>query len=85
MALDVDFFLRQNATSVPPFRRSLRVQIGWFRSLLRQTLGGTNASTAAARGEHLATSRFVVGEFGGSDYRFLLALCSLLMTCTFRG
>ncbi|KAL5203002.1 hypothetical protein ABZP36_013954 [Zizania latifolia] len=71
-ALDVDFFLRHNAASVPPFRSSLRVQIGWFRSLLRQTLGGTNA-TSAARREHLATSLFVVGEFGGSDYRFLLS------------
>ncbi|XP_015693360.1 GDSL esterase/lipase At5g45910-like [Oryza brachyantha] len=70
-ALDVGFFLRHNAASVPPFRSSLRVQIGWFRSLLAQTL--RRNATAAERRERLATSLFVVGEFGGTDYRYLLS------------
>lgn len=68
-ALDVGFFIRHNNASVPPFQSSLRVQIGWFRSLLRR---GGNA-TAAAAAERLATALFVVGEFGGSDYRYLLS------------
>uniref|UniRef100_A0A0E0KZR3 Esterase n=1 Tax=Oryza punctata TaxID=4537 RepID=A0A0E0KZR3_ORYPU len=66
-ALDVGFFIRHNNASVPPFRSSLRVQIGWFRSLLRRD------SNATAAAERLATALFVVGEFGGSDYRYLLS------------
>uniref|UniRef100_A0A0D9WDU6 GDSL esterase/lipase n=1 Tax=Leersia perrieri TaxID=77586 RepID=A0A0D9WDU6_9ORYZ len=70
-ALDAGFFLRRNAASVPPFRSSLRVQIGWFRSLLGRRDGN---ATAAQRRERLAaTSLFVVGELGGSDYRYLLS------------
>ncbi|KAF2929652.1 hypothetical protein DAI22_05g071900 [Oryza sativa Japonica Group] len=65
-ALDVGFFIRRNNASVPPFQSSLRVQIGWLRSLLRRAGNATAA-------ERLATALFVVGEFGGSDYRYLLS------------
>ncbi|CAN6353381.1 unnamed protein product [Urochloa humidicola] len=69
-ALDVGFFLRRNAASVPPFRSSLRAQIGWFRRSL------CNATAAAGcLHERLAVARslFVVGELGSNDYAYLLA------------
>jgi hypothetical protein len=69
-ALDAGFFLRHNSGSVPPFRSSLRVQIAWFRLLLRQSL--VCNSTAECR-EHLARSLFVVGEFGLTDYSHILS------------
>ena len=65
-ALDVGFFLRRNAASVPPFRSSLRVQIGWFRRLKKRLLCNANA-TAPTR------SLFVVGELGSNDYAYILA------------
>ncbi|XP_062181561.1 GDSL esterase/lipase At5g45910-like [Phragmites australis] len=71
-ALDVGFFLRRNAASVPPFRSSLRVQIGWFRRLLKQSLCNTTDTTAGCR-ERLARSLFVVGELGSNDYGYILA------------
>ncbi|PAN16717.1 hypothetical protein PAHAL_3G079900 [Panicum hallii] len=71
-ALDVGFFLRHNAASVPPFRSSLRVQIGWFRRLRRSLCNSTAA--AAGCGERLvARSLFVVGELGSNDYGYFLA------------
>ena len=71
-ALDVGFFLRHNAASVPPFRSSLRAQIGWFRGLRRSLCNSTAA--AAGCGERLvARSLFVVGELGSNDYGYFLA------------
>ncbi|KAJ1262134.1 hypothetical protein BS78_09G084300 [Paspalum vaginatum] len=69
-ALDVGFFLRRNAGSVPPFRSSLRAQIGWFRRLKRSLC---NATASAGCRELLARSLFVVGELGSNDYAYLLA------------
>jgi len=69
-ALDAGFFLRRNSGSVPPSRSSLRVQTAWFRLLLRQSL--LCNSTAECR-EHLARSLFVVGEFGLTDYGYILS------------
>ncbi|KAK3140480.1 hypothetical protein QOZ80_5AG0401600 [Eleusine coracana subsp. coracana] len=66
-ALDEGFFLRRNASSVPPFRGSLRVQIGWFRKLKRSLC---NATTG---GGCLARSLFMVGELGSNDYGYILA------------
>nr|CAB3459836.1 unnamed protein product [Digitaria exilis] len=70
-ALDVGFFLRHNAASVPPFRSSLRAQIGWFRRFRGSLCNGTAA--AGCREHHLARSLFVVGELGVNDYGYLLA------------
>ncbi|TVU16990.1 hypothetical protein EJB05_32996, partial [Eragrostis curvula] len=67
-ALDVGFFLRNNASSVPPFRSSLRAQIGWFRKLKRSSL----CNDTKCR-ERLARSLFVVGELGSNDYWYILA------------
>ncbi|EEE62726.1 hypothetical protein OsJ_17529 [Oryza sativa Japonica Group] len=47
-------------------RRRHALDIGWLRSLLRRAGNATAA-------ERLATALFVVGEFGGSDYRYLLS------------
>lgn len=78
-ALDVGFFLRRNAASVPPFRSSLRVQIGWFRRL-KQKRSLCNATAGAGAGckddDRLAAVRrslFVVGELGSNDYAYILA------------
>ena len=73
-ALDVGFFLRRNAASVPPFRSSLRVQIGWFRRLKRSLICNTTTAAAAAGcKDRLANSLFVVGELGSNDYGYILA------------
>jgi hypothetical protein len=45
-ALDEGFFLRHNACSVPPFRSSLRVQIGWFRKLKHAFCNATATGSA---------------------------------------
>ncbi|KAL6624690.1 hypothetical protein ACP70R_032011 [Stipagrostis hirtigluma subsp. patula] len=71
-ALDAGFFLRRNAGSVPPFRSSLRAQIGWFRRLLKQSLCNSTAAADGCR-ERLARSLFVVGELGSNDYGYILA------------
>ncbi|XP_051225445.1 GDSL esterase/lipase At5g45910 [Lolium perenne] len=70
-ALDAGFFLRHNSGSVPPSRSSLRAQIAWFRMLLRGQTPVCN-STVECR-EHLAGSLFVVGEFGLTDYCYILS------------
>jgi len=73
-SLDVGFFLRRNAASVPPFRSSLRVQIGWFRRLKRSLCNTTTAAAAAGCKDRLmARSLFVVGELGSNDYGYILA------------
>ncbi|CAN6326316.1 unnamed protein product [Urochloa humidicola] len=73
-ALDVGFFLRHNAASVPPFRSSVRAQIGWFRKFRQSLCNGTAAvATAGCGNERLARSLFVVGELGTNDYGYLLA------------
>lgn len=72
-ALDVGFFLRRNAASVPPFRSSLRVQIGWFRRLKRSLCNTTAASAAECKDRLMARSLFVVGELGSNDYGYILA------------
>ncbi|KAJ1282024.1 hypothetical protein BS78_03G018400 [Paspalum vaginatum] len=73
-ALDLSYFLERNITSVPPFNTSLSVQIGWFEQLKPSLC---NATTAAGDGGGvdycLDKSLFVMGEFGGNDYVFLLA------------
>ncbi|CAL5097548.1 unnamed protein product [Urochloa decumbens] len=77
-ALDVGFFLRRNAASVPPFRSSLRAQIGWFRRFRRSLCNGTTAAGGCGEGDErglaaVARSLFVVGELGSNDYGYLLA------------
>ena len=69
-ALDVGFFLRHNSGSVPPFRSSLRAQIGWFRKVVKQSL---SCNTTAQCRERLARSLFVVGELGLTDYNYILS------------
>ncbi|KQK07041.1 GDSL esterase/lipase At5g45910 [Brachypodium distachyon] len=71
-ALDAGFFLRYNPGSVPPSRSSLRAQIAWFRGLLKQSLICGSGITAAGCRAHLARSLFVVGEFGVTDYSYIL-------------
>ncbi|CAN6335977.1 unnamed protein product [Urochloa humidicola] len=73
-ALDVGFFLRRNAASVPPFRSSLRAQLGWFRRFRRSLCNGTTAAAGGCGGRlAVARSLFVVGELGSNDYGYLLA------------
>lgn len=71
-ALDEGFFLRRNASSVPPFRGSLRVQIGWFRKLIKSSLCNATTGGSGCRGR-LARSLFMVGELGSNDYGYILA------------
>ncbi|WVZ72788.1 hypothetical protein U9M48_021195 [Paspalum notatum var. saurae] len=63
-ALDLSYFMERNITSVPPFNSSLSVQIGWFEQLMPSLSNNTIC---------LDRSLFVMGEFGGNDYVFLLA------------
>jgi hypothetical protein len=73
-ALDEGFFLRHNACSVPPFRSSLRVQIGWFRKLKRALCNATATGAGCwDRDRLLARSLFMVGELGSNDYGYILA------------
>jgi hypothetical protein len=78
-ALDLSYFMERNVTSVPPFNTSFSVQIGWFEQLLKTSPlcnTTTTAAAAAAKGkcdDYLSKSLFVMGEFGGNDYVFLLA------------
>ncbi|KAF8667045.1 hypothetical protein HU200_053219 [Digitaria exilis] len=74
-ALDVGFFLRHNAASVPPFRSSLRAQIGWFCNWLRRSSLCSNGTAGCEedRRRLVAMSLFVVGELGMNDYGYLLA------------
>ncbi|CAD6240537.1 unnamed protein product [Miscanthus lutarioriparius] len=67
-ALDLSYFLEHNITSVPPFNSSFSVQIGWF-----ERLKPSLCSTPKRCDEYLGRSLFVMGEFGGNDYVFLLA------------
>jgi hypothetical protein len=67
-ALDLSYFLEHNITSVPPFNSSFGVQIGWFEQL-KPSL----CDTPKQCDEYLGRSLFVMGEFGGNDYVFLLA------------
>ncbi|CAO2175082.1 unnamed protein product [Urochloa humidicola] len=60
--LDLSYFMERNITSVAPFNTSFSVQIGWFEQL-----------KPSLTGEYLNQSLFVMGEFGGNDYVFLLA------------
>jgi len=68
-ALDLSYFLEHNITSVPPFNSSLSVQLGWFERL-KPSLCDTASKPCD---EYLGRSLFVMGEFGGNDYVFLLA------------
>ncbi|WVZ72786.1 hypothetical protein U9M48_021193 [Paspalum notatum var. saurae] len=67
-ALDLSYFLERNITSVPPFNTSLSVQIGWFEQLKPSLCNATGVDDSC-----LDKSLFVLGEFGGNDYIFLLA------------
>jgi hypothetical protein len=68
-ALDLSYFMERNITSVPPFNTSFGVQVGWFEQL-KPSLCNT---TAKECDDYLDRSLFVMGEFGGNDYVFLLA------------
>ncbi|CAO2205160.1 unnamed protein product [Urochloa humidicola] len=67
-ALDLAYFQKQNITSVPPFNTSMSVQLGWFEQLLPSL-----CSTKQGCEDYLGKSLFLMGEFGGNDYVFLLA------------
>ncbi|CAO2161566.1 unnamed protein product [Urochloa humidicola] len=54
--------MERNITSVPPFNTSFSIQIGWLEQLKPSLMG-----------EYLNKSLFIMGEFGGNDYVFLLA------------
>ncbi|CAO2209447.1 unnamed protein product [Urochloa humidicola] len=69
-ALDLSYFMERNITSVPPFNTSFGVQIGWFEQLKPSLCNTTKKEQCV---EHLSKSLFVMGEFGGNDYVFLLA------------
>ncbi|XP_022682951.1 GDSL esterase/lipase At5g45910 isoform X2 [Setaria italica] len=70
-ALDLSYFMERNITSVPPFNSSFSVQIGWFEQLLKTSL--CNNTAKGKCDDYLKKSLFVMGEFGGNDYVFLLA------------
>ena len=69
-ALDLSYFMERNITSVPPFNTSFGVQVGWFEQL-KPSLCNTTAAKECK--DYLGKSLFVMGEFGGNDYVFLLA------------
>ncbi|XP_039809433.1 GDSL esterase/lipase At1g28600-like [Panicum virgatum] len=69
-ALDLSYFMERNITSVPPFNTSFGVQVGWFEQL-KPSLCNTAAAKECK--DYLNKSLFVMGEFGGNDYVFLLA------------
>ncbi|XP_044971001.1 GDSL esterase/lipase At1g28610-like [Hordeum vulgare subsp. vulgare] len=67
-ALDLAYFYERNITSVPPFKSSLSVQLDWF-----QKLKPTLCSTPQGCRHYFRRSLFLMGEFGGNDYTFILA------------
>ncbi|OEL29023.1 GDSL esterase/lipase [Dichanthelium oligosanthes] len=67
-ALDLAYFMENNITSVPPFNTSFSVQVRWFEQL-KPSL----CKTAKECDDYLNKSLFLMGEFGGNDYVFLLA------------
>ncbi|CAL4952359.1 unnamed protein product [Urochloa decumbens] len=69
--LDLSYFMEHNITSVAPFNTSFGVQIGWFEQLKPSLCNAT--TTKEECDEYLNKSLFVMGEFGGNDYVFLLA------------
>ncbi|GJN38107.1 hypothetical protein PR202_gb27119 [Eleusine coracana subsp. coracana] len=69
-ALSLSYFMEHNITTVPPFNSSLSVQLEWFEQL-KPTL--CNTKTQAGCKDYFRKSLFVMGEFGGNDYVFLLA------------
>nr|CAB3475769.1 unnamed protein product [Digitaria exilis] len=68
-ALDLAYFMEHNITSVPPFNSSFSVQIGWFEQLIKTS----SLAKEYKADDYLSKSLFVMGEFGGNDYVFLLA------------
>ncbi|KAL6850137.1 hypothetical protein ACP4OV_020764 [Aristida adscensionis] len=70
-ALDLAYFLQHNITTVPPFNSSFSVQLGWFEELKPSLCNATKDKHSDS--EFLGKSLFVMGEFGGNDYVFLLA------------
>jgi phospholipase/lecithinase/hemolysin len=68
-ALSLSYFQERNITSVPPFNSSLSVQLDWFEDLKPPLCNTTRGGCE----DHLGNSLFVLGEFGGNDYVFLLA------------
>ncbi|GJN38113.1 hypothetical protein PR202_gb27125 [Eleusine coracana subsp. coracana] len=71
-ALSLSYFMQNNITSVPPFNSSLSVQLEWFEQL-KPTLCNTTKTQAGSCEDYLSKSLFVLGEFGGNDYVFLMA------------
>ncbi|KAF7012097.1 hypothetical protein CFC21_026331 [Triticum aestivum] len=67
-ALDLSYFYEKNITSAPPFNSSLSVQLDWF-----QKLKPTLCSTPQGCRDYFRRSVFLMGEFGGNDYTFIMA------------
>ena len=68
--MDPPFFQEIGASDKLWTNLSLSVQLGWFEQL-KPSLCNTTAAKECK--DYLGKSLFVMGEFGGNDYVFLLA------------
>ncbi|KAM3390079.1 hypothetical protein ACQJBY_011944 [Aegilops geniculata] len=65
-ALNLTYLQGQNLTVEPPINRSLHDQLEWFQKLKPSLCKGKGADC-------FGSSLFVMGEFGGNDYNFLMS------------
>ncbi|KAF7018639.1 hypothetical protein CFC21_031906 [Triticum aestivum] len=65
-ALNLTYLQGQNLTVEPPINRSLHDQLDWFQKLKPSLCKGKGA-------DFFGSSLFVMGEFGGNDYNFLMS------------
>ncbi|KAJ3701178.1 hypothetical protein LUZ61_004883 [Rhynchospora tenuis] len=66
-ALSLDYLKQRNIT-VPPVDTSINVQLGWFNQFKTSLCNTTDSCKAYFR-----KSLFILGEFGGNDYTFVLS------------
>ncbi|KAJ4818493.1 GDSL esterase/lipase [Rhynchospora pubera] len=66
-ALTLYYFKQRNIT-VPPEDTSINVQLGWFNQFKTSLCNTTDSCKAYFR-----KSLFILGEFGGNDYTFILS------------
>ncbi|KAJ3694259.1 hypothetical protein LUZ60_009739 [Juncus effusus] len=69
-ALDLSFFQQHNISGVPPSPTSMNVQVGWFNQMKPFLC---NDSSTTPCNDYLSKSLFILGEFGGNDYNFMLS------------
>ncbi|KAJ3701176.1 hypothetical protein LUZ61_004881 [Rhynchospora tenuis] len=69
-ALTLEYLSQHNISNVPPVDTSINVQLAWFEQL-KTSLCDTNMTQSCQ--DYFSKSLFVLGEFGGNDYNFVLS------------